>query len=121
MCGSLRHENTAKNLKPNDPVAVKSGSDHWINGFWNGHAREETLENWTSKGWKEGTMPGITGYTEGYKEKQKEFDVPKGKVIKVIYNPSISMMGRNPVQIVTRDAQGDEKLTHPRFPRVIDE
>lgn len=117
MCGSLRHEKVAKRL--GSPVVV---SDEGVvfQAAWDGHAREESLENWLKAGWKEARTTDITHYTEGYKEKAKEFGIPEGQAIKIVYHPKLNLFGHPPMKIVTRAAEGDEKETHSRFPRLIE-
>lgn len=122
ICGVLKHENRNLILKGalTEIHDQETGKD--FKGFWSNHARQETLDKWTSAGWKEGQLSSIKSYTEGYGPQQKEFDVPQGKAIKIIYHPGISTPGGGvPFQIVTRDAVGEvEVSTHPRFPVLVD-
>lgn len=118
MCGTLRHEKLS--VKLGTPIPIKAG-DTLLNGVWDAHAREESIDKWKAGGWKEATIPSVTSYTEGYGEKQKEFSVPTGKSIKVIYHPDVKTpKGTHPFKIVTREANEVEKQTHPRFPRLVD-
>jgi hypothetical protein len=115
MCGTLKHEKIAKKL--GNPLIIDTGGLD-TDGFWNGHAREESLDRWIRQGWKEGKLHGVTSYTEG--KPAVEFSVPNGKSLKVLFHPELTKDGRHPVQVVTREAVGDELRVHPRFPRLVD-
>lgn len=120
MCGRLKLEKIAGKIGMISPVESLRGEV--FQGTWNNHARVETLEKFTSNGWKEGSLPSVTSYTEGHEDKEKEFPVPAGKAIKVVYQPNIlTSQGTNPFNIVTREASTEEeKAIHNRWPVLID-
>ena len=133
MCGRLRREHNAE--RAGNQVGVVT-NNNWsergeclpitlANGEtkqaeWNGHARSETLEGWTSKGWKECDLH-VGSYTEGVLH--TPFLVPANNVIKAIFREvNFSLIDgstRLVFNIVTRDAVGNEKLVHPRFPQIV--
>ena len=114
MCGTLRHNSIKFQLGAQVPI---DSDEHVTPGRWQGHARSETLEQWTGKGWKAGHI-AAAAYTEGHGEQQTWFKVPEGHSIKVVYNPSLKHpQGGHPFNIVTRAASTPhEKSVHPRFP-----
>lgn len=116
MCGSLRQEKVAKRL--GSPVVIIDNGTAF-QAAWDGHAREESLKQWLKGGWIEARTTDISHYTEGYRDKQKEFSIPEGEAIKVIYHPTLRRDGHPPMKIVTRDASPEESKTHPRFPRLV--
>ena len=124
MCGSLRRENLDKQLgnpvpfyTPGSSCPMIDANGKSIEGFWNGHAREETLQDkFLSKGYSEGRLD-VTHYTEGHKGNRKMYQVPTGQRIKVVYKRIPN--GKTIFHIVTREAVGRELEVHPRFPRCI--
>jgi hypothetical protein len=124
MCGSLRRENLDKKIGnpvyyPGKLVPIIDNSGKESEAFWNGHAREETLqEKFLNRGWKEGKL-NVTHYTEGYKDKRKVYQVPTHQKIKIVYRQSET--GRTIFNIVTREAKDKELEVHPRFPRCTED
>jgi hypothetical protein len=126
MCGSLKRENMDKrighpvpNYFPGNSVPILDNEGKASEAFWNGHAREESLqEKFLSRGWKEGRLD-VTHYSEGYQEKRKVYQVPTNEKIKIVYRQSET--GKTIFNIVTRDARGEELNVHPRFPKCIKE
>ena len=117
MCGSLKHswESTKPPLRPNESfypdveVECVSGEKILPPVVWQGFARQETIGKWLSGGWKEGILSAVA-----FTEQGKEFTVPPGKKIRIIY---LSRPEKTIVNIVTRPANTqEEKNTHPRFP-----
>ena len=74
---------------------------------WQGFARQEVEEKWRKGGWIPGTLR-----VDSFTEQGKEFKVPEGKGIRILYLPR-----GNCFNIVTREARtADEKEIHPRWP-----
>lgn len=121
MCGSLRREELNKRLGNPEPMYTRGSTVPMftetgdpIEGYWNSHARIETLEGlFIQKGWKLGKLD-VTHYTEGHKGQRKIYSVPHGQRIKVIYKdvPNRGII----FNIITREARGKELEIHPRFP-----
>jgi len=118
VCGTLKHSHwTSK-----DPIRVGSmfpdGTEIFIEGKklevpakWNGFARDDQLEKWKEHGWKEGFLK-----VDSFTEKDHEFEVPAGKVIKVV---ALNKSPR-PINIVTTEATKEQKKVHHRWPMFID-
>jgi hypothetical protein len=121
MCGSLRRENNNHRMGnpepsyiPGSKVPMTDAQGNVSEGYWNGHARSETLEPlFINKGWKPGYL-NVAEYTEGHKGNRKVYAVPSGQRMKIIYR---DIPGRGRIfNIVTREARGKEIEVHPRFP-----
>ncbi len=118
MCGTLARENVVSKLGSILPISSSNGEV--FSGYWNNHARSETLEKWTSQGWKEGKLE-VSSYTEGKGSKEKVFFIPQDKAIKIIYHSERFLHAANPFCVVTRESStSEEKAVHDRFPVLVD-
>lgn len=121
MCGSLRREELGKQV--DNPEWLGHGKPFWVStkegdteALFDGHARDDKLQQWRSNGWKDCDVR-VEGYTEGYPG--RKYDVPKGYALKGLTR-TVGM--KKPVKVfkvVTRDARGAEQDVHPRFPYLI--
>ena len=99
-------------------IPVRTAERTTIQTFFNGNSRLETLDQKfpASQGWKKGHYMA-SSYFEGKGLKEKEFQVPEGHGLEVVYKqlrPNLVI-----ANIVTRQAQTmEEKETHDRFPVV---
>ena len=116
MCNSLRLERLDLSIGHLIPIRLITGEQS--KALWNGHAREESLEDWTSKGWQECKIVA-NSFQEG--RPPVDYSIPASQCIKGIYQDIIvSSVPIRVVNIVTRAATNKEKKVHPRFPRLID-
>lgn len=115
MCGELKFENVSAKLGNIMTIETKHGE---LLAKFNSHARSESLEAvFLSKGWKEGKLHA-SSYVEGHGATQREFLVPEGKAIKIIYRDDIH---NTPYNIVTQAANTPEEIAcHPRHPVLVD-
>lgn len=119
MCGELRHSQWSKKERIRVGSDLPTQTKIFVDGkrlkgtsVFNGHAREESLNNWIQKGWKKGTIE-----IESYSEQNVWFQVPKNNQIEII----ILEKNKNYLNIITRNAQTkEERNVHPRHPKFIE-
>lgn len=75
---------------------------------WQGHAREESLDQWIAKGWTRAKV-----HVEGFTEGKRFFDMAGDELIQglVLKTPE-----RNIFRTITREAYGQEAEVHNRWP-----
>lgn len=128
MCGSLKREEMGYTVgqhqipvdngawvEPGGLCAITTSEGEKIVAQFNGHARDDKLDDWLSNGWRHADLH-VCEYMEGKGEKETKYSVPAGHVIMCVYR---YIKGNKVVfNIVTRDAINEEKDIHPRFPLI---
>jgi hypothetical protein len=118
MCGSLKRENKSDEVGKDPQSSWLGPGNHFTivdhegeaEAMFNKHAQQETLRRkWLDHGWKRGDL-----YVQGYTERGRKFEVPKGYVLDVVVR---TIPGQGKIfNIVTRPARGAENEVHDRFP-----
>lgn len=125
MCGSIRMDAWSNKqpvtpdtfLPPEAKVFIQKRNSLQANLIpgnlvrWNGFSREETLaDKFPRKTWMRGEV-----IIDGFNEKGKDYDVPKGHAVQAVF---LKTQNEYQMNIITREARGLEQEVHSRFPRV---
>ncbi len=106
MCGSLKHnDRTVKIGGIVEVTNLRTGKTG--RARWNGFAREDSMENV----WKKHHPVPLAVHAESFQEQHKVYKLKDND-----YICAIGLPNNKTFRIVTREAEGTEKLVHHRFP-----